>query len=101
MNHFPVILTLNFALENYCTLIFFIYFFEHWAVTYEINRPNYTVYDCNYTKYVSLKNAVSINFSRVITTFWGLDSVCEQKNSSSSNQVPITVKMIFPWGSSP
>ena len=56
---------------------------------------NYSEYDCNYTKYASLKNSVSINFSGVITTFRGSGrhSVYEQKNSSSPNYVQLLRKL--------
>ena len=53
---------------------------------------NYTEYDCSYT---SLKNSVSINFSRVSTTFRGRHSVYEQKRSSNPNYVSTTVKTVF------
>ena len=43
---------------------------------------------------------VSINFARIITTFLGRHSVYEQKNFSSPNYVPITVKTVFESNSS-
>ena len=43
--------------------------------------------DCNYTKYVWLKNSISIIFSPVITTFQGRNRIYEQKNSSSLKTV--------------
>ena len=39
--------------------------------------PNYMEYDYNYMKKISPKNSVSIDFSRVITTFSGRHSVYE------------------------
>ena len=47
---------------------------------------NYTEYDCNYTKYVSLTNSVSINFSRVSTSFRGRHSVTKIMTSLASFQ---------------
>ena len=36
-------------------------------LNYLLNGPNYTKYDSDYTKYVSLENSVSVMFSCVIT----------------------------------
>ena len=58
--------------------------------------PKYTEHNCNYT----LKNSVTNNFFRVIATFRGRHSVYEQKNSSSLNYVPITVKLYLESNSS-